>query len=723
MAKLSTYPKSTDFTGAYITGIDADGKVTNFDPLYLPASGPVTTAITNAVSTETTNRQDADTAEASAREAGDGNLQNQIDNLSSTYLTISTAAGTFMPKSGGTFTGPISGITATTGNNSTLYATTAFVATAVANGLGTITKASLGLGNVDNTSDVNKPVSTAQQAALDTKVDKTSVGAANGVAPLGSDSKIPAVYLPGSIDEIDEFANLAAFPATGAANKLYVALDTEKVYRWGGSSYIEISPSPGSTDAVPEGSSNLYFTNARAVAALSSTLANYLTTATAASTYLTQANAASTYLTQSTAASTYLTQSSASATYLTQSSASSTYATNANLGNYMPKSGGTFTGGVTVQAGFTILGSSTDFGAQVNLAAAASGGLNTPTLLQYQGKFLFYEAAGGGRGAYLDWSNLSGWSNNKILTSGDLSGYATQSFVTGQGYITSSALSPYMPRSGGTFTGQVSTNGSGTGNSVIGNGTGGLGDLVVTGNGTGAAFMSFLRPGVFAAYLGIDTDNVWKVGGWSMGSASYNLWHSGNFNPGSYQPAGNYQAALGYTPVRQGGGANQGANTVYLGWDGGGLRAQVDSSDLGQLALRSDLGSYATTAQLGNYVTTAQYNEQVANANIDSRGILVSNGTFATVPLPGTYKSSLVLIRSVEQPSWYWYGIISNRNGYGGFIVQFATLGFNTSTTLVLTGSAGVSGKMTISTANGVDGFYIENRAGGDITVCVSMFE
>lgn len=36
------------------------------------------------------------------------------------------------------------------------------------------TKADIGLENVDNTSDVNKPVSTAQQAALDLKVDKVS---------------------------------------------------------------------------------------------------------------------------------------------------------------------------------------------------------------------------------------------------------------------------------------------------------------------------------------------------------------------------------------------------------------------------------------------------------------------------------------------------------------------------------------------------------------------
>lgn len=39
----------------------------------------------------------------------------------------------------------------------------------------TLAKSDVGLGNVDNTSDANKPVSTAQQAALNTKADKTNV--------------------------------------------------------------------------------------------------------------------------------------------------------------------------------------------------------------------------------------------------------------------------------------------------------------------------------------------------------------------------------------------------------------------------------------------------------------------------------------------------------------------------------------------------------------------
>lgn len=51
----------------------------------------------------------------------------------------------------------------------------------------------------------------------------------------------------------------------------------------------------------------------------------------------------------------------------------------------------------------------------------------------------------------------------------------------------------------------------------------------------------------------------------------------------AYDLAKSKQANLGFTPVQQGGGANQYANKIYLGWDGGAVRVQVDESDIGQL--------------------------------------------------------------------------------------------------------------------------------------------
>lgn len=138
-----------------------------------------------------------------------------------------------------------------------------------------ITKAEIGLANVpdvDATQRSNhsgvQPSSTISDfsTAVDSRIS-TQKGAANGIAPLNASSKIDASYLPSFVDDVLEFANLAAFPVTGDAGVLYVALDTNRVYRWSGSVYVEVSSGPSNSDAVPEGSTNLYFTNGRASAA------------------------------------------------------------------------------------------------------------------------------------------------------------------------------------------------------------------------------------------------------------------------------------------------------------------------------------------------------------------------------------------------------------------------------------------------------------------------
>ena len=98
-------------------------------------------------------------------------------------------------------------------------------------------------------------------------------GTPGGFASLDESGLVPSSQLPGFVDDVEEYANLEAFPEQGSAGKLYVAQDTNKVYRWSGTVYIEIAGSPGSTDAVPEGSLNLYFTNERAEAALADELA------------------------------------------------------------------------------------------------------------------------------------------------------------------------------------------------------------------------------------------------------------------------------------------------------------------------------------------------------------------------------------------------------------------------------------------------------------------
>lgn len=102
-----------------------------------------------------------------------------------------------------------------------------------------LTKADVGLGNVDNTSDADKPVSTAMQTELDKKLNTSQRGAANGVASLGSDGKLPTAQLPtlktingtsvvGSGDikiDLSLYKVVSALPTTDIdANKVYLVL-------------------------------------------------------------------------------------------------------------------------------------------------------------------------------------------------------------------------------------------------------------------------------------------------------------------------------------------------------------------------------------------------------------------------------------------------------------------------------------------------------------------
>lgn len=77
-----------------------------------------------------------------------------------------------------------------------------------------VTKAQVGLGNVDNTSDVNKPVSTAQQTALNTKVDKTTK--VNGHALSGDVTVTKSDVGLGNVDNTSD-ANKPVSTATQAA--------------------------------------------------------------------------------------------------------------------------------------------------------------------------------------------------------------------------------------------------------------------------------------------------------------------------------------------------------------------------------------------------------------------------------------------------------------------------------------------------------------------------
>lgn len=85
-------------------------------------------------------------------------------------------------------------------------------------------------------------------------LDTRLLGLRNGVASLDAEGKIPTYQLPSYVSDVLEFRSFDRFPTTGEVNKIYIALDTNKTYRWGGTVYVEI----GSSLALGETSETAY---------------------------------------------------------------------------------------------------------------------------------------------------------------------------------------------------------------------------------------------------------------------------------------------------------------------------------------------------------------------------------------------------------------------------------------------------------------------------------
>mgnify|MGYP007048974522 FL=1 len=74
-------------------------------------------------------------------------------------------------------------------------------------------------------------------------IPNNKIGVANGVASLDSSGLVPSSQLPSFVDDVLEYDSFSDFPPTGESGKIYVAKDTNKTYRWGGTQYVEISAS------------------------------------------------------------------------------------------------------------------------------------------------------------------------------------------------------------------------------------------------------------------------------------------------------------------------------------------------------------------------------------------------------------------------------------------------------------------------------------------------
>lgn len=136
---------------------------------------------------------------------------------------------------------------------------------------------------------------TETDSLLLNKVNTALIGANGGVAPLDAQGHVPEAFLPSYVDDVLEYASKSAFPTTGESGKIYVALDTNLTYRWGGTAYVEISKSLAlghTTDTAFPGNEGLvlqgYFTNgvANDAAKLGGQLPSYYAAASSLSNYL-----------------------------------------------------------------------------------------------------------------------------------------------------------------------------------------------------------------------------------------------------------------------------------------------------------------------------------------------------------------------------------------------------------------------------------------------------
>jgi hypothetical protein len=278
-----------------------------------------------------------------------------------------------------------------------------------------------------------------------------------------------------------------------------------------------------------------------------------------------------------------------------------------------------------------------------------------------------------------------------------------------------------------------------TTNSAIASASGDLSTLEVRSTSTGAAFMAFHRPTFYAAYFGLDSDNVWKVGGWSMGANAYPILHSNNYN--SYAPTLTGTGASGTWGISVSGNAASATRLINLrtingvGFDG---TANITVADSTKLALSGGTMTGAITTpngavgiNIGDDVRFADRN--VANtlylegqANND-RGYINFGSTAGTVlgAIAGgalTYNNNVVL-HAGNYTSYSPSLTGSGASGSWGISVTGSAATLTTARTLwgqSFNGSANVTGALSSVTTLAMSGQLTNTVAVGTAPMVIT---
>lgn len=174
---------------------------------------------------------------------GSNGQSTMVTDSDTTYSVVTTSANGLMSKEMLT---KLNGIEAGAQKN-TITGVKGSAETSYRTGSVNITKANIGLGNVEDKSSATirgEITATNVTTALGyIPLNQATKGAVNGVAELGADGKVPSSQLPSYVDDVLEYDAKANFPTTGETGKIYVDKATNKTWRWSGTAYVEISAS------------------------------------------------------------------------------------------------------------------------------------------------------------------------------------------------------------------------------------------------------------------------------------------------------------------------------------------------------------------------------------------------------------------------------------------------------------------------------------------------
>ena len=173
---------------------------------------------------------------------------------------------------------------------------------------------------------------------------------------------------------------------------------------------------------------------------------------------------------------------------------------------------------------------------RINTAQAADSSSDTLTFVNGGGINLYTNTVSGTDAILIEHSDTSSVSNLIVDNGGgtviqDVTfTFDTYGHVTGASVALLDGDARWVNTSGDTMTGLLTTRSTVGAMAVNTQGTDGI--QVVSDGAASASYITFHRPGAYAVRFGLDTDNVLKVGGWSMGNVAYRIWHSGNMGSG-----------------------------------------------------------------------------------------------------------------------------------------------------------------------------------------------